>query len=265
MGIPTASELDGELLLGTVAVEPNRWGTIRPDRSAETDLAEWASRIRALPIDGLELWEGHLPASGRPPIEGVPIRVFNSYVGFDDADDAERLSVAQRARSCGARAVKFNVGNDLDAVDVYGERLGRWVEQLGDEVVPVCECHKGISIAEDPAVARAVFDRAGERVRALVHTHESADSTAAKFDAFGERISHVHVNHLDTTTFSHPTLAEVEDVLGAKIDQLRAFGFRGSWTLEFVAGLLTDQDHPAGLLDQAAVDLALLRPMLKGT
>ncbi|MEQ8436627.1 MAG: hypothetical protein RIB65_03985 [Ilumatobacter fluminis] len=262
---PLPSDLDGQLLLGTVAIEPNRWGTIRPDRSPETQVTEWADRIRALPVDGLELWEGHLLADGMSPIDDVPVRVLNSYVGFDDDDDADRIEIARRARTCGARAVKFNVGNDLAAADAYGERLGRWVDQLGDDVVPVCECHEGISIAENPAVARRVFDLAGDRVRALVHTHESSDVTAAKFEAFGERIAHVHVNHLDTATFSHPTLAEVEDVLAAKIDQLRSFGFRGSWTLEFVAGLLTTDDHPGALLEQVDTDLAVLRPLLKGS
>ncbi|MEQ9162190.1 MAG: hypothetical protein RLN74_05745, partial [Ilumatobacter fluminis] len=77
---PLPSDLDGQLLLGTVAIEPNRWGTIRPDRSPETQVTEWADRIRALPVDGLELWEGHLLADGMSPIDDVPVRVLNSYV-----------------------------------------------------------------------------------------------------------------------------------------------------------------------------------------
>ena len=48
----------------------------------------------------------------------------------------------------------------------------------------------------------------------------------------------------------------------ARVELLRSLGFRGSWTIEFVHGLLTERDHPAALLEQAADDLAVLRSVL---
>jgi sugar phosphate isomerase/epimerase len=261
-----------EVLLGTVAIEPNRWGTIRPDRSPSTRLSDWLDRIAALPVDGIEVWEGHLmgvdAAEREQVLTGpVPVRIHNSYVGFDDAGDEARRAVAAVVAESGARAVKFNVGNDPDAEGAYAERLAAWLELLPADVAIICECHAGISIAEDPTVAARVLEAAGppERVQALVHTHDDADLLAAKFDALGERITHVHVNHLDLTTFTHPTLAEVEERLAATVAILRGRGFAGSWTLEFVSGVLTDDDHPAALLDAAAADLAVLTHTLEAT
>ena len=265
MSRPTA--LDGQVLLATVAIEPNRWGTIRPDRSPSTRAAAWLDELAALDVDGLELWDGHLPPDGDPDLAALrdgptPVRILSSYVAFDGEDDAGRRAAAEARRRCGARAVKFNVGDDPSAADDYARRVGRWIDHL-DGAPAICECHRG-TIAEDPAVAARVLGAAGppERVQALVHTHDGPEHLAAAFDALGERITHVHVNHLDPATLAHPTLAEVEDELGRTVGLLRAQGFAGSWTLEFVAGLLTPDDHPAALLAQAASDLVVLHRAL---
>lgn len=259
-----------EVLLGTVAIEPNRWGTVRRDRSPDVRLAEWTGRIAELAVDGLEVWDGHVLGLADRDLAAVvdgpvPLRILNSYARFDDADPASRRRAADVARRCGVRAVKFNVGDDPGAAGVYAERLAAWIAELPPGVAAICECHSGISIAEDPTVAASILGAAAppDRAQALVHTHDDEDLLAAKFDALGERITHVHVNHLDVGAGRHPPLAEVEDELGSTIATLRRHGFAGSWTLEFVAGLLTEDDHPAALLDQAADDLVVLRRLLE--
>lgn len=266
MSVPTP--LDGQLFLGTVAIEPNRWATVRPDRSPSTSIREWLDEIAALGVDGLELWEGHVPTTDSEAAtlrsSSVPVRILNSYVGFGSDDPTPRRDVTANAKRLGATGVKFNVGDDPTVADDYARRLADWVDDLGPGIAAICECHMGNSIAEDPVVAARILGAAGppERVQALVHTHDDADLISAKFDALGERITHVHVNHLDFRNRRHPPLAQVEDELAATVDQLRRNGFAGSWTLEFVAGLLTEHDHPAALLEQAALDLAVLRPLL---
>ena len=142
----------------------------------------------------------------------------------------------------------------------YIDRLAQWLDDLPPETAALCECHQGISIAEGPAVAARILGHAGpaHRVQALVHTHDAPDLVRAKFDAYGERITHVHVNFLDFATMSHPTLADVADRLRSFVELVRSLGFTGSWTLEFVAGLLTDRDTPAMLVDPAAADLPVL-------
>ncbi len=257
------------ILLGTVAIEPNRWGTVSADRLPVTRLPDWLATIADAGFDGLEVWEQHLTMESAATAEAiiggpVPVQIFNSYVSLDVDDSAERTFVADWVQQCGASGVKFNVGNDPEAEGAYAERISDWIEQLPADVSLFCECHEGISIAEDPAVAARIFSAAGpvDRLGALVHTHESFDHLRARFDAYGDRIRHVHVNYLDVANRRVPPLADQRSDLEAKVDLLRSLGFGGSWTIEFVSGILSDNDQPEVLLRQAAADLAVLRDVL---
>ena len=262
-----------EVLLGTVAIEPNRWGTVTPDRAPVARLADWLGVIADAGFDGLEVWDGHLTAASAADVDGVldgplPIPVFNSYADFGPGQEAAvaRAAAADWAACTSSRAVKFNVGNDPDDESGYVERIATWLESLPDGTAALCECHQGISIAETPEVAARILDAAGpaDRVQALVHTHDAPDLVRAKFDAYGDRITHVHVNFLDFGAMQHPTLASCADRLAGFHDLVAGLGFTGSWTLEFVAGLLTDRDQPGALLEQAAADLPVLRSVVDG-
>ena len=258
------------VLLGTVALEPNRWGTIDRSGAPTIDLAALLARIAAAGFDGLELWDRHLtqaaPSQSAAILSGpLPITVFNSYVGFDDPDPSARDEVATWVARAASLGVKFNVGSDPASQGVYAERIARWLAAMPPEVALLCECHDGISIAEDPEVAAAIFEVAGpaDRVQAIVHTHEAPDHLRARFDAYGERITHVHVNFLDLHAGGAPVLADRRAELASKAELLTALGFEGSWTIEFVHGLLTDDDNAEQLLDQATHDLAVLREVLE--
>lgn len=258
----------GAVLLGTVALEPNRWATVDASGAPVADLHAIADDVRTTRCDGLELWERHLPDDddrAAALLGALPaVAILSSYVGFDRDDPSAWEAVADRVRTSGARAVKFNVGADPSLEHVYGERVAQLVELVPDDVGLLCECHHGISIAEDPVVAARVLAAAGppERVGAIVHTHETAEHLRARFDAYGERIRHVHVNYLDPTTLTVPPLQDRADDLAAKVELLRRLGFDGSWTLEFVEGVLTDHDEPAALVAQAADDLEVLRAVM---
>lgn len=255
----------GSVLLGTVAIEPNRWSTVDPSGAPVADLVEHASALSATGVDGLELWERHLPADADTTTVLVgalpPIQILNSYVPFDADEVAPYEALAERVRRCGATAVKFNVGADPSSERDYVRRVTTLLNLLDDDVALLCECHEHISIAEDPIVAARMMAAIGapDRVGAIVHTHEPVEHIQRRFDAYGERISHVHVNYLDMSSLSVPLLSERLDDLGTKVELLRGLGFDGSWTLEFVHGVLTERDHPAELIEQAAVDVALLR------
>ncbi|UDY34208.1 sugar phosphate isomerase/epimerase family protein [Dermatobacter hominis] len=260
----------GAVLLGTVALEPNRWSTVDPSGAPSADLVAIAPQIAATGCDGLELWERHLPPEpeAAATLLGAlpPVLVLNSYVAFDRDDPAARDAVAARVRTSGARGVKFNVGADPALEEVYAERVADLLDRLPDDVVLLCECHEHISIAEDPTVAARILAAAGpaERVGAIVHTHESEAHLRARFDAYGDRIRHVHLNLLDPATMQAPALADRADDLGRTVALLRQLGFDGSWTLEFVEGVLTDHDEPGALVAQAAADLSVLREVLAG-
>jgi len=261
------------ILLGTVAIEPIRWvrpvGAARPETAtAPIHLAAWMDRVADAGFDGIEVWEPHVLGAlmaerDRIVQHALPIVVWNSYVSLDDDDPAQRAAIGEAATAAGATGIKYNVGNDPAQVDAYAARVAAWLEVLPDAVRLLCECHAGTAIAEDPALAARLFQRAGgpERVQAIVHTHESDEHLRARFDHYGERIAHVHVNFLDPNGLA-PPLAQREDRLVEVVSLLRSRGFDGSWTIEFCHGLNTDRDRPDALIDQAADDLAVLRRIL---
>ena len=259
---------DPTVLLGTVAIEPNRWATVDPSGAPTTVLSSWLDAAASAGFDGLEVWERHLTDATETEAEGVldhglPVSVFNTYASLDGDDATDRIAAAEWVRRSGATGVKFNVGNDLAQRDDYGRRIADWLEQMPGDVRLLCECHDGISIAEDPEVAASILEAGGEphRVQAILHTHDDNDLTRARFAAYGDRITHVHVNYLDATPHP-PRLVEVRPRLEARVALLRELGFHGSWTIEFVQGTLSENDHPDHLIEQAAADLAVLRDLL---
>ena len=266
--------MDGRILLGTVAIEPARWARREPPSGAAGErqpivLIDWMDSIAAAGFDGIELWEQHLlsadPVDRRSILEhDLPIDIWNSYASLDDDDPAQRSAIGAHAAHAGAHAIKYNVGNDLCSLEAYAERIASWLDDLPDSIRLLCECHHDISIAERPEIAATIFDRAGpaSRVQAIVHTHEADDQLRARFDAYGDRISHVHVNFLDFNSQTAPPLSLVADRLESRVELLSSLGFGGSWTIEFCHGLMTSDDRPAFLIQQAAADLVVLRAMI---
>jgi sugar phosphate isomerase/epimerase len=252
------------VLLGTVALDPNRWGTVTGRHEATIAISPWLEVIAAAGFDGIELWEPHVrdadAAERRAVKDGpLPTVVLNGYAGFEDADHLRAL--AQLVACTGASAVKANTGRDPAGLAAEADAAARWLDVLPGRVRLLLECHDGTSIADDHAAAAHFLAAVGppERVQAIVHTHEDPDFVRARFDAYGDRITHVHVNHLEAGTA--PPLADVDDLV-ERVALLRSLGFAGSWTIEFVHGLLTDRDRPDVLVEQAIADLGVLRAVL---
>ena len=256
-----------QIYLATIALEPNRWFGVTQDRWATITASEWLDRIRDAGFDGIELWEAHATEADPSDLEAIfehdlGVAVYNTYVSFDDESDAARQLAAEMIRRSGARKVKWNTGAERDdaALDAYAERLARWVAELPG-VQAVCECHDG-SAMDDPAAAARVLSAGdpADVVGALVHTHDSHDLLRAKFDAYGERISHVHINHLNLKS---PPLADIRDEFTATVDLLTQLGFNGAWSLEFVDGTLSESgNQPEKLFAAAVADLGVLREIL---
>lgn len=257
------------VLLGTVAIEPSRWAR-GPDRPAPIRLSAWLDAIESAGFDGVEVWERHLTDASPDEVDRVlghslGVGVFNSYVSLDDADPIGRAKVSDWVRRTGATGVKFNVGADADDELAYAERIAAWLADLPSEVSLLCECHQRISIAEVPEVAGRIFEAAApaDRLGAIVHTHDGDDHIRACFDAYGDRIRHVHVNHLRFAEgLTAPALEEIADEFGTKVELLHSLGFAGTWTIEFVRGVSTPDDRPDVLVEQAAADLVVLRSLV---
>jgi sugar phosphate isomerase/epimerase len=256
------------VLLSTAALDPNRWGTLELGGDPTVQLSDWLDAVADAGFAGLELWDKHLTAASDAEMAAVlahelPIAIFDSHASFDDADPTERDELARWATRSDCARVKFDVGADYDLQDAYAERIAAVIDQLPVTTAMLCECHEGISLAENPIVAAEIFDAAGppERVQAIVHTHESSEHLRARFDRYGDRITHVHVNYLDFADGA-PRLADIQHELHAKVTLLRSLGFTGTWTLEFVSGVMTEADTPDLLMEQAAADLRVLHEVL---
>ena len=259
------------ILLGTVALEPNRWGMADPGGGATIRASAWLPRIADAGFDGIELWERHVTEADDVEVEklltaDVPIEVFNTYVGFDDDEPDQWATAADWVGRTSAHGVKYNVGNDPALEGAYVERVATWLAAMPPSVRLLCECHVAISIAEEPAVAARMLAAIGppERSQAIVHlTSETHDHIKARFDAYGDRIGHIHLN--DPPGWDERgavSLEELQPELGRKIELLRSYDFAGTWTVEFVKGTMTPDDEPGYLMDRAAEDLAVLRALL---
>jgi sugar phosphate isomerase/epimerase len=252
------------VLIGTVALDPNRWGLVTGAREATIAASRWLDALDVAGFDGIELWEPHLRDADEAEADALLAHrlrtvILNGYASFEDA--AGLTEVASLVERTGAVAVKANTGADPVRLGAEADAAARWLDDLPAGTRLLLECHEGTAIADDHAAAARFLARAGppDRVQAIVHTHEGADRVRARFDAYGERIAHVHVNQL--TDGTAPPLADVDD-LGERIALLRTLGFNGSWTIEFVHGVLTDHDRPDRLVEQAIADLAVLRSAL---
>ncbi len=253
------------IYLGTVALEPNRWGLVSGDRRPLLRPSDWLEGARVAGFDGIELWENHLLCATPEDVAAVlgsevPLRIFNSYASLEDEADTAREAIASWVRRSGCEAVKYNVGGDAANAERYADRLRSWSEVLPEKVRLLCECHAGTA-AEDPAVAARILEAAGppERFAAIVHLGDEPDYVDELFAALGTRIRHVHVNFLRQGA---PQLEEIEADVRERIAALARHGFSGSWTIEFVSGVGTERDRPADLLAAAVRDLAVLREAL---
>ena len=253
------------VLLGTVALEPNRWGALSPDRKPTVRAADWVARAEDAGFDGIELWEHHATLVdaeevARLQASALPLSILSTYASFDDDDPTDRDAAAAWAVKLGCVGIKFNVGNDRRNPERYIERLARFAQKAPSHTSLICECHAGTA-ADDPSVAETILSAVGEpeRIQALVHLGDEPRCLDAMFAALGDRITHVHVNFLRQGA---PRLSDIADELRARVAQIRERGFAGSYTIEFVHGTGGEADRPPALLDAAIADLAQLREIL---
>ncbi|MCY3861744.1 MAG: hypothetical protein OXG67_07255 [bacterium] len=263
----------GEIYLGTVAIEPNRWGLAEPGGHPLTRVSEWLPAISEAGFDGLELWERHARSVPDEELDALlasemPIRVLSCYTSWDEPDDADRIETAAWIERVGAQGVKFNVGSDPDSVADYTERLQRFEAEVPDGARLLCECHFG-TVAEDPVVARDMFDAVADvdRLGAIVHVHPGArDEWSNPLGALGDRVRHVHVQVAEypQTTSS----GELGEVLRPAAEAISATSPTATWTIEFSYGMWgfgrdnADLDNPAYILQSAQRDLQALRAAL---
>ena len=262
-----------EIYLGTVAIEPNRWGLAVPGGHPLTRVSEWLPAVREAGFDGLELWERHARSVPDEELDAllasdIPIKILSCYTSWDDPDDSIRAETAAWIERVGAQGVKFNVGSDPDSIGDYTERLRRFEAEVPDGARLLCECHFG-TVAEDPAVARDMFDAVADadRLGAIVHVHPiDRDEWSEPLGVLGDRVRHVHVQVAEV---SQSTSAdELSEALRPAAEAIGAASPVATWTIEFSHGMWgfgrddAEFDNPAYILQSARRDLAALRAAL---
>jgi len=250
-----------EFLIGSVCLERNRWGSRVPSFA----VSDWLPRFRADGFDGVELWQFHYTAADDAERERLAqasamLPIYNSYVGFEDADAPAREEALAAIVRLGARAIKYNVGGKPERRDEYRRNLLAWADAVPASCCLLCECHPG-TILETPEAAASFFaDLDPARFGVIVHVgNTDAGSVAQWFDTFGARIQHLHVQcraaELD------PSTPEGQAALSAGLSAAKNLGFMGSVTLEFTRGIGREEKIET-LYTNVCADMRYCREML---
>jgi sugar phosphate isomerase/epimerase len=251
------------ILLGTIALEPQRWTTRKPSFPASAVLP-WA---REVGFDGVELWGPHYAdaeESERVAISEArqQVIVYSGYADMGAGAESTRRMEAKAASALCARCLKFNLGNDPSTFDEEVETVLGWLDLLPGTTALLCECHPGTTVDTPSAAARAFAKWPQDRLFAIVHPlRVDQDELDEWFDKLGPRITHAHMQSR-TKDGVFLSLDEDERRLRQRVEKMHERGFSGSWTIEFVKGTRTQNDQRSYLMEQAAADHAILSALL---
>ncbi len=227
--------------LATVCLERNRWGSRQPSFR----VSDWLPRITGAGFDGIELWENQYLLADATEQERLTgqVAIFNTYVGFTDADPRDHATAAiVRLQPVG---VKYNLGADATRLDEYRRNLLAWAEQLPAACRLLCECHPGTVLESVDAARRFFADLNSVRFGVIAHVTGNCAGLEDWLTTFGPRLQHVHVQTR-------------EPVTGAEV--LRKHGFTGSAAIEFTRGIGREEQIET-LFRNACADLAWYREL----
>jgi sugar phosphate isomerase/epimerase len=255
----------GEVLIGTIALEVNRWAK-RDAKRPSFAVSEWTGRFREAGFDGMELWQFHATRCAPGEVErlaatGFPTRVFNIYTTMTAAERPELAECTNLAARIGVAGIKYNVGPDPARRKEYLDELRRWRAELPAGIAPLCECHPG-TVIEEPEAARRFFDElGGEDWEIIVHPFSRFESLAEWLRLFGPAVRHAHLQMRDADD-KMVGFGERPDLAREAIGMMRAAGYRGSWALEFTAGTARPSERIDALWRAALEDFGFLRELL---
>lgn len=262
---PEHSPLVPTPLLGTVALEPNRWKK-DPERQPSFRVSELAQTAKQVGFGGWELWDRHFLLASSEEQQALsegdfPVVGFNSYYCPGHSPFAEEDLATKAIAAIGPqlRFVKFNLGPLGTNWDAQVEAALRWADRLPEHVRLYCECH-GRTILEEPAeAARAMGIWPTEKFSAIIHPlMPDHEKLIAWWEALGPRIVHLH---LQGRSENNRILAasELTERYHQAWEYLRSAGFSGTAAVEFVAGLGQPDESYEGLFQQACRDVKWLR------
>lgn len=202
-------------ILGTIALEPNRW---TPYREPRTDLITTLPAIHAAGFDKLEIWQWHIAYRGLAAVRdlkergdelGVSFPYIGAYPSFvgTGADHREQLrlqaDVLDKAEILGTRNLKVMLGCGIKGSSITAaqmqltvERFGTWFREAKTRGIAMCvELHGNTMF--DPVEAGMAFMQAhpelGFSICFQAYDFADTDKALALADQFAGRITHIHL------------------------------------------------------------------------
>lgn len=202
-------------ILGTIALEPNRWTAFKEPRM---DLIEALPAIRRAGFDQLEIWQNHIALRPLAVVRALKKRgdelgVAFTYIGVYpvftaaglEAREQERIQadILDKAEILGTRRLKIMLACGLkggeatpDQLRLVADRFGRWYrEALSRGIRMAVELHGGTVF--DPVEAGERFMQAHPELDFTIcyqpYDFQDTAKALALADRFAGRISHVHL------------------------------------------------------------------------
>jgi sugar phosphate isomerase/epimerase len=274
-----------QVLLNTIALEPNRWAREKPPYYRLVDLL---GPIADAGFDALEVWQNHvaaLPADQVPALAdlgrklGVQFPITGAYPVLDfegrerEAELKRMEELFRRAGMLGSRVVKI-FGGRVASQDVTGLQWHRSIEFVREmlkasadsKLTLTAETHSKTLADEADAALRFIETVGSDRLKICWQPYGMRDTekTIGDFDRLAKHVIHVHL-----IGRKGPDYASLEE---SDLDNRRALehyfeaGFDGFLSIEFVKGSVVEppeQIQVAQVLANAARDRDFVRS-LKG-
>lgn len=272
--------MPAELLLNTIALDPNRWTA---EKQPYYRLADLLPVLSGSGFDALEVWQYHLSTldvAGVQELErgadlGVRFPVVGLYPVLDGAGLQRRRrhlwGLLDRASALGARVVKMFAGRlGSEEVDADGYRRSvAFARELAGAAAErgltlTAETHPDTLCDDAEACLRFLQDVAAPNLGLCYQPFDFADTARAVADY--ERLrAHVTHIHLQGRVGEQMCLLEDADLdYRALFRTLGAHGFEGYLCIEFVAGCVVERaaDFDLALvLGSARRDRAFVRAL----
>jgi len=251
-----------QILLNSIALEPNRWTEDRVPRYALEDLLE---PIRGAGFSAVEVWQFHLSRLDAQQVRslkekaerlGITFPVLGVYPVFH-LKGAEREgqfdlinTMLAAADELGSRALKLMPGS-VPSAEITQEQWDssvafvREVAGLCEErdMFITCETH-GHTLADDPEVLLRFFREVGsDRLKVCWQPFDMADTEAAiaLYDRLAGHVAHLH---LQGNGSGRAELLELSDIDYRRVlSHIFQKGFDGYAGIEFVRDCLVPADQ----------------------
>lgn len=249
-----------ELLLNTIALDPNRWTA---EKVAYFDLVDLLPAIAEAGFDALEVWQYHLSRltdeqvaklSERARSLGVTFPVVGLYPALHlEGEERDREwkameTMIARSAALGARVVKMFAGRlgSEEADDAAFARSVAFAQRMAEaaeahEMVLTAETHPDTLCDTVPATHRFLDAVAAPNLRVCFQPFDftSTEQTLADYRALRSPIVHVHLQGRRDDRIS--LLEEADLDYHAILGALATDGFDGVLCIEFVKGGIVER------------------------